>query len=206
MEIRSVVLHRAAYRPEDFPSDGRPQFAMIGRSNVGKSTVINALVKRKGVARTSQTPGKTQAIHFYLINDRFYIVDLPGYGYARVPKTVAKSWGLLIRTYLDGAEFLRTIFLLLDSRRIPSPEDLMMRDWMNEAGVHWRAILTKVDKLSKNELAAAKKNIRRSIGEEQQPISFSKMTGEGVDEIWRELFAGMEKKGRRDGEMAARAE
>ena len=107
MDIRSVEFYRAAYKPADFPNDKRPQFAIVGRSNVGKSALINAVLKRKAIARVSQTPGKTQAVHFYLVNERFHIVDLPGYGYAKVSKDVKRSWGELVRSYLDSAESLR---------------------------------------------------------------------------------------------------
>jgi GTP-binding protein len=110
LEIKSVSFHRAAYQPGDFPRDQRPQFAMVGRSNVGKSSLLNAVVNRKGVARVSQTPGKTQAVHFYLVNDRFYIVDLPGYGYAKVPKSIKSSWAALVRGYLEEADALRIMW------------------------------------------------------------------------------------------------
>ena len=125
---------------------------MVGRSNVGKSSLINAVLKRKAVARVSQTPGKTQAIQFYLINERFYIVDFPGYGYAKVPKDIARSWGELVRGYLESADALKLIFILLDVRRTPSPEDRQMHDWTTASGIDERILLTKSDKLSNNQL------------------------------------------------------
>src|SRR5205085_10025896 len=121
---------------------------MAGRSNVGKSSLINAVLKRKAVARVSQTPGKTQAIHFYLINEKFYVVDLPGYGYAKVPKDVKRSWGDLVRGYLESGDMLRLIFLLLDVRRSPTPEDLEMHDWTRASGIEERILPTKTDQLS----------------------------------------------------------
>lgn len=194
MEIRSVVFHRAAYDPKDFPQDKRPQFAIIGRSNVGKSSLINTILNRKGIARVSQTPGKTQAIQFYLINDKFYIVDLPGYGYAKVSKQTSASWGALARSYFESAEDLKLTFLLLDARRVPSDHDLDMRDWMDEANVAWQAVLTKVDKLSNNEVASSIRAIGETLGRETQAfIRFSKVTREGVDRLWRPIDAELQK-------------
>jgi len=203
LEIQTVVLYRAAYKPEDFPNDGRAQFAFVGRSNVGKSSLINSVVRRKGLARTSQTPGKTQAIYFYLVNERFYLVDLPGYGYAKVSKSISATWGALIRDYLESAESLRLIFLLLDSRRQPSAQDLTMRDWMEGAEVPWQPILTKVDKLSNNELAGNRRMIGTAIETRLPVISFSKVTRAGVDEIWKQIFSGLEIKKHPDGGSAA---
>lgn len=195
LEIRSVVFHRAAYTPEDFPRDGRPQIAIVGRSNVGKSSLINSILRRKDIARVSQTPGKTQAIHFYLINEKFFIVDLPGYGYAKVPRAMTAAWGTLVRSYLESAEALRSVLLLLDVRRTPSEDDLMLRDWMERASVAWRPVLTKTDKLSNNQLSLSRREI--AAGLERDPkdlILFSKMTGKGVDEIWQLLSAAMQRK------------
>lgn len=159
LDIKTVTFHRAAYRPEDFPRDKRPQIAMVGRSNVGKSSLINALVNRKKVARVSQTPGKTQAVQFYLVNERFYLVDLPGYGYAKVPKTMMKSWGELVRGYLDSSDQLKLIFLLLDSRRTPGEHDLQMHGWTRGAGIDEKIVLTKSDKLSNQQLLKSRSEI-----------------------------------------------
>lgn len=164
---------------------------MVGRSNVGKSSLINAIVNRKAVARVSQTPGKTQAVHFYLINEKFYLVDLPGYGYARVPKSVMRSWGELVRGYLDTAgDDLRLIFLLLDSRRTPGEHDLQMHEWAGEAGIDEKVVLTKSDKLSKNELAKNRRNIAEALDVElSELIPVSTVTKNGVDQIRREMFS-----------------
>lgn len=160
----------------------------MGRSNVGKSSLINSILGRKTVARVSQTPGKTQAIHFYLINERFYIVDLPGYGYAKASKTAIAGWGRLVRSYIEKSPSLQMIFLLLDSRRSPSLEDLTMVNWMNETATPWRAILTKSDKLSNNQLARAAQHIGGAIGQEkEQLVFFSKLTRRGVDAVWRDI-------------------
>lgn len=195
LDIRTVTFSRAAYKPEDFPHDGRPQFAIIGRSNVGKSTLINTILRRKGLARVSQTPGKTQAIQFYLVNDRFYIVDLPGYGYAKVSRETSATWELLIRSYLELAEPLREIFLLVDSRRTPADLDMHMREWLEVSGIDWSVVMTKADKLSKNQLATSARTIVKTLEiDAGKIIRFSSMTKEGVDQIWRVIDPYLQKK------------
>lgn len=165
---------------------------MVGRSNVGKSSLINALIGRKGLARVSQTPGKTQAIYFYLVNDRFYLVDLPGYGYAKVSRSVSAAWGDLVRGYLEGSQHLRTLFLLLDSRREPSEQDLQILEWMAWGERPWRGVMTKVDKLSNNELGRARRSIATTIGvPEGELIGFSKVSRRGVPEIWSAIEASL---------------
>ncbi|HET7711988.1 MAG TPA: ribosome biogenesis GTP-binding protein YihA/YsxC [Thermoanaerobaculia bacterium] len=188
MEIKTVEFHRAAYQPGDFPRDGRPQFAMAGRSNVGKSSLINAVLKRKAIARVSHTPGKTQAVHFYLINERFHLVDLPGYGYAKVPRDVKRSWAELVQGYLDQSEQLRLIFLLLDVRRTPGDEDLMMHEWTLASGVEERVVLTKTDKLSGNELAKSKTMIARALDlRPDQLLPTSVVKKEGIESLRRDI-------------------
>ena len=164
---------------------------MVGRSNVGKSSLINAVLNRKGVARVSQTPGKTQAVQFYLINEKFYLVDLPGYGYAKVPKSMSRSWGELVRGYLQDAEQLRTMFLLLDARREPGEHDLQMHQWARALdGVNEKIILTKTDKLSNNELATSRRAIAKELEmDEADLISASVVTKKGIDQIRREIHA-----------------
>lgn len=154
---------------------------------MGKSSLINSMFNRKDMARVSQTPGKTQAIQFYLVNEQFYIVDLPGYGYAKVPRAMAASWGELTREYFETSPHLRLLFLLLDARRIPSDEDLQMYDWSTAADVETRTVMTKVDKLSNNERSNGKRKILEALGTSEEPIPFSKMTREGVDRLWREV-------------------
>jgi GTP-binding protein len=163
---------------------------MAGRSNVGKSSLINAVLKRKAVARVSQTPGKTQAIHFYLINEKFYVVDFPGYGYAKVPKDVKRSWGDLVRGYLEGSDMLQLIFLLLDVRRSPTPEDLEMHDWMRASGIEERILLTKTDKLSNNQLIKARSAIARELEVEVATlIATSAETNKGIEEVRRAIVS-----------------
>ena len=188
MEIRTVEFYRAAYKAADFPTDKRPQFAIVGRSNVGKSSLINAVLKRKAVARVSQTPGKTQAIQFYLINEKFHIVDLPGYGYAKVPKPMMASWRQLVNAYLEESEMLRLMFLLLDARRNPSEQDIQMHEWTAKAGIDDRIVLTKTDKLSNNQLVKSKTSIARDIGVDPAAmIASSVVTKKGIEEIRREI-------------------
>jgi len=161
---------------------------MVGRSNVGKSSLINAILKRKAVARVSQTPGKTQAVQFYLVNDRFHIVDLPGYGYAKVSKEVKRSWGELVRGYLQSADALRLIFLLLDARRTPSEDDRQMHQWSRAAGIDERIVLTKSDKLSNNQLARSKAAVagELAVGAGEM-IAFSAVSKQGIESLRREI-------------------
>ena len=163
---------------------------MVGRSNVGKSSLINAVVNRKAVARVSQTPGKTQAVQFYLVNDRFYLVDLPGYGYAKVPKSVKESWGKLVRGYLDTSGDIRLLCLLLDVRRTPGEQDLQMHAWTGSAGIDEKVVLTKSDKLSNQQLIRSRQTIAEELDiEPSKMIAASAVTRKGIDEIRREIFS-----------------
>ena len=161
---------------------------MVGRSNVGKSSLINATLKRKSIARVSNTPGKTQAVQFYLIDERFYVVDLPGYGYAKVPQSVKRSWGALVRSYIESSDALRLIFLLLDVRRTPSDEDLQVSQWATSHGIDTRILMTKADKLSKNQLAARRSEIAKELAvDPQMLIACSAVTKQGIEEVRREI-------------------
>jgi GTP-binding protein len=164
---------------------------MVGRSNVGKSSLINSVLNRKGIARVSQTPGKTQAIQFYLINEKFYLVDLPGYGYAKVPKSVVSTWGELMRGYLENAADLKVIFLLLDIRRVPSEHDLDMHAWARALdGVSEKVVLTKSDKLSNNQVAVQRRAIAQQLEmDDEDLITASVVTKKGIDQIRREMIA-----------------
>ena len=161
---------------------------MVGRSNVGKSSLINAVLKRKAIARVSQTPGKTQAIHFYLVNEKFHIVDLPGYGYAKVPKSMAASWRTLVNSYLENAEMLRLMFLLLDVRRTPVEHDKQMHEWTRAADIEERILLTKSDKLSNNQLSRQKTEIAKELHVDPAAmIPCSVVTRKGIEDVRREI-------------------
>ena len=163
---------------------------MVGRSNVGKSSLINAVLNRKSIARVSNTPGKTQAVQFYLVNDRFYLVDLPGYGYAKVSKEVKRSWQELVGGYLEDSAALRLMFLLLDCRRVPGSGDIELHEWMRSASVDRKLVLTKSDKLSKSQLAASRAAIARELDvAAEEVISLSTVTRQGVDQVRREMFS-----------------
>lgn len=158
---------------------------------MGKSSLINTLFKQK-IARVSQTPGKTQALHFYLVNERFYLVDLPGYGYAKVPRSISSEWGALIRTWLETAEQLRLLVLLLDSRRVPNEDDVAMYEWAKSAGVPTQIVVTKTDKLSNNQKANARRAILKELGDDAgEAILFSSVTRDGVDRLWRVVDAAV---------------
>lgn len=164
---------------------------MAGRSNVGKSSLINAVLNRKGIARVSQTPGKTQAVQFYLINGKFYLVDLPGYGYAKAPKSVVSTWGDLVRGYIENSPDLRAIFLLLDVRRTPGEHDLEMHAWARSLpSCEEVVVLTKTDKVSKSELAASRRAVANQLEiDDADLISASSVKKTGIDQIRREMLA-----------------
>ena len=169
-------------------ADDRPQFAFVGRSNVGKSTLINTLLRRKNVARVSQTPGKTQAVHYILLNEKVYLVDLPGYGYAKVSKTTRAAWGSLMKSYFESAEALRLFFVLLDCRRTPSDDDMIMFDLASSVGVPTQVVLTKSDTLSRGALAQARQKIAKQLElDPELVIPFSGETRLGVEKVWREI-------------------
>jgi GTP-binding protein len=172
----------SAAKPEQFPSDGLPEIAFLGRSNVGKSSLINALVGHKGLAFTSNTPGRTQTINFYRINGSLYFVDLPGYGYARVPKQLAAEWRELAESYLLARKTLDLSLLILDTRRGWMDPDLQLKEWLELHNRRYQVIATKTDKLNQSELGHGLALIRK---ENVEPVPFSATTGRGVREIWQ---------------------
>ncbi len=167
--------------PADFPSDRLPEIAFLGRSNVGKSSLINALAGRKGLAFTSSTPGRTQTINFYRIDGAFYFVDLPGYGYARAPARTVLEWKSLIEAYLQKRDTLKLSCLILDSRRGWMEKDLDLKRWLEYHGRPYLVIATKFDKLNRSEQEHGLRAIRQ---EGVEPLPFSALTGRGVREIW----------------------
>jgi len=165
----------------------------VGRSNVGKSSLINRLVNRKKLVRTSKTPGCTQLINFFEINKRYRFVDLPGYGYAKVPKTVRRRWRPMVETYLAGRKNLRGIVLLLDARRVPTADDQQLGGWLQEKGLPLIAVMTKIDKLGRNQRQKQLEIIARTLRLARQTIvQFSAVSGEGRDVLWQRLQAMME--------------
>lgn len=170
------------FTASQFPNDSRPQIAFAGRSNVGKSTLLNSLAGRKRLARVSNAPGRTRSVNFYLVNDTFYFVDLPGYGYARVPKKVKQSWPKLIEDYLTGSPNLIGLILLLDCRRELTQEDLQLVGWLSSRNLPVLAVVTKTDKLNRDETNRKVKEVESRLG--VAAISFSALSGRGKKELW----------------------
>ena len=186
MIIRSLNLETVCGITSKLPDNQLPEIAFAGKSNVGKSSLINALMNRKSYARTSSTPGKTQTINFYNINEEMYLVDLPGYGYAKVSEQEKIKWGQLIERYLHGSKQLKAVFLLIDIRHAPSANDKMMYHWIVEMGFHPIIIATKLDKIKRSQIQKQIKIVKQGL--ELMPgtvvIPFSAETKQGRDEIW----------------------
>lgn len=186
MIIKSVNLETVCGITSKLPENTLPEVAFAGKSNVGKSSLINALMNRKAYARISAQPGKTQTINYYNINDELYYVDLPGYGYAKVTEAVKEKWGNMIENYLQTSKQLRLVFLLVDIRHKPSKNDVMMYDWILHNGYHPVIIATKLDKLKRSQVAKHVKEIREELqmNKETPVFPFSALTKQGREEIW----------------------
>lgn len=186
MVIKKVDLETVCGITSTLPQNTRPEIAFAGKSNVGKSSLINALMNRKSFARISATPGKTQTINFYNINDEIYLVDLPGYGYARVSQKEKENWGKMIEKYLHTSKQLQAVFLLIDIRHEPSGNDKMMYDWIVSQGCHPIIIATKVDKLKRSQVDKHIKMVKQGLGllPGTRLIPFSSVTKQGREEIW----------------------
>ena len=186
MIIRSLELETVCGITSTLPENTLPEIAFAGKSNVGKSSLINGLMNRKSFARTSATPGKTQTINFYNINQELYLVDLPGYGYAKVSEQEKKKWGQMIERYLHQSKQLRAVFLLIDIRHAPSANDKMMYDWILSQGYQPIIIATKHDKLKRSQVQKQVKVVRQGLGLSKDSIliPFSAVTKQGRDEIW----------------------
>jgi GTP-binding protein len=183
--IKTTEFIKSAAKPAHYPPAELPEIAFAGRSNVGKSSLINVLVNRKSLVRTSSTPGRTQLINFFDVNGEFVLVDLPGYGYAKVPLAVKKEWGPMMEAYLSSRPTLAGVVLILDIRREPTVEDRQMLDWLRAYGITPVLVATKCDKVSKNAKMHQAALMARSLGVERGEISFfSTLTREGKDEIW----------------------
>ena len=191
MIIKNVKLETVCGITSKLPEKIHPEFAFAGKSNVGKSSLINALMNRKSYARTSSQPGKTQTINFYHINDALYYVDLPGYGYAKVTLAVKEKWGKMIENYLQKSPMLKMVFLLIDIRHEPSANDKMMYDWIVHNGYRPVIVATTLDKINRSQIQKHVKMLRTGLGMEKEDvlIPFSAETKQGREEIW-ELIEG----------------
>jgi GTP-binding protein len=190
MKITSAEFIKSAFSPQDWPQDGRPEIAFLGRSNVGKSSLLNMLLQRKALARTSNTPGRTQSINYFLINDAFYFVDLPGYGFAKVSKSMRSEWGIMAEDYLSKREELVLSIQLVDSRHRPSALDLQLNEWLAYNEKERIVVATKSDKLSSNELVKQLRIIEKEMpGSKVIPVS--SQTGKGRDGVWSKIVASM---------------
>ena len=186
MKVSSAEFIKSAFEERDWPLDPLPEIAFLGRSNVGKSSLINSLLGVKGLARTSRTPGRTQALNFFLINKRLRFVDLPGYGYARVPKNMRAGWGEMASNYLAKRDLLVLSIQIVDSRHEPTTLDLQLDEWLAANAKPRVVVATKSDKLSQNELRKSMERARRVLNAERV-ITYSAITGRGRDEVWRTI-------------------
>ncbi|NMF05493.1 ribosome biogenesis GTP-binding protein YihA/YsxC [Clostridium beijerinckii] len=190
MRIKKSDFITSAVKKNQYPIDNRVEVAFVGRSNVGKSSLINSLTNRKKLAKVSQTPGKTRLVNFFLINDDFYLVDLPGYGYAKVSKAEKDSWGKTVEMYLTGREQLKRVVLLVDSRHKPTGDDIMMHEWIKHFGYDVIVVATKSDKLTRNELKKNEKVIKETLklNPDDKLYFFSSLNKDGKDELIDDLF------------------
>ncbi len=192
MKVTSAEFVKSAFSREHLPADGRPEIAFLGRSNVGKSSLLNSLLQRKGLARTSNTPGRTQSINYFAVNGAFYFVDLPGYGYARVSKSMRADWGKMAEDYLSTRRELALFVQLVDARHSPTDLDRQLGDWLAHHRKESVVVATKSDKLSANQLV---KNIRevRGVFPDSDVIAYSAETGRGREEVWKAIGDALQK-------------
>lgn len=189
MKIKKSDFVISAVKKSQYPNDNLPEIAFVGRSNVGKSTLINTITNRKKLAKTSSTPGKTRLVNFFVINDNMYFVDLPGYGYAKVSKAEKNSWANIIESYLTNREPLKKVVILVDSRHKPTNDDVMMFNWINYYKYEYIVVATKIDKLSNNQIAKNLKIIRETLGmnKDDKIIKFSSLKKIGINELLLEI-------------------
>lgn len=192
MVIKKVELEKIIGVTSKIPEMPYPEFAFAGKSNVGKSSLINALMNRKALARVSSQPGKTQTINYYNVNDKIYLVDLPGYGYTKVAVEVKAKWGKMVEKYLRQSKMLKYVFLLIDSRHKPSDNDIMMYEWIVSQGVTPIIVATKTDKLKRSQIKGQMELIMKTLNltSKEQLLPFSSETKVGVNELW-EIIEGI---------------
>ena len=189
MKVHNVQMIGSFVRPEQFPTEGLPEFALAGRSNVGKSSFINRMIGRKALARISSKPGKTQQLNFYNIEEQLYFVDVPGYGYAKVSKSERAAWGKMIETYFTGREQLKAVCLIVDLRHNPTNDDCMMYDFLKHYNIPVIVIATKADKIPKGKWDKHKKNVKETLQMDSNDplIVFSSEKGLGFEQAWQEI-------------------
>jgi len=186
MKVNQVELVISAVKPEQYPSEGLPEFALAGRSNVGKSSFINKMINRKSMARTSSKPGKTQTLNFYKIEESLYFVDVPGYGYAKVSKKEREAWGQMIETYFTSREKLLAVLLIVDLRHPPTKDDVMMYDFLKHYELRCLVVATKADKIPRGKWDKHKKVVKETLDLDpsDEIVVFSSETGLGKDNVW----------------------
>ncbi|MCA0986250.1 ribosome biogenesis GTP-binding protein YihA/YsxC [Guptibacillus algicola] len=186
MKVTKSDFIISAVKPEQYPDDRLPEIGLAGRSNVGKSSLINTLINRKNLARTSGKPGKTQTLNFYLINELLYFVDVPGYGFAKVSKKERDAWGRMIETYLTDRDALKAVILIVDLRHSPSNDDVMMYDWLKHYEIPVIVVATKSDKIPKGKWAKHLKEVNQTLKIEptDKLVTFSSQTGQGKEDVW----------------------
>ncbi len=197
MEVNNVNLEAVGVKLSQYPNTGLPEVAFVGKSNVGKSTLINAMVRRKSLARTSSSPGKTRTINFYNVENVMYIVDVPGYGYAKAPKSEIEKWGRMIEEYLEKRQELEAIVMLVDIRHEPGENDVLMYNWLKHYGYDIIIAATKSDKINRSQIQKQLSIIKNKLklANEDVLITFSGVSKVGVDELWKVLenVVGIEK-------------
>lgn len=189
MKVHNVQMIGSFVRPEQFPTEGLPEFALAGRSNVGKSSFINRMIGRKALARISSKPGKTQQLNFYNIEEQFFFVDVPGYGYAKVSKSERAAWGKMIESYFTGREQLKAVVLIVDLRHNPTNDDCMMYDFLKHYNIPVIVVATKADKIPRGKWDKHKKNVKETLQmDANDPLFvFSSEKGIGFEQVWQEI-------------------
>ncbi|WP_188357417.1 ribosome biogenesis GTP-binding protein YihA/YsxC [Leuconostoc falkenbergense] len=192
MDVHNVEMVMSAVSATQYPTDGKPEIALVGRSNVGKSSLTNTLINRKNFARTSSQPGKTQTLNFYNVEDQLYFVDVPGYGYAKVSKKQREAFGHMIEEYITSRKQLRGVISLVDARHDPSDDDISMYEWLHYYNIPILVVATKSDKISRSRFNKYKSNIKRTLGFDEEDSDFQFFSSEtkyGKDEVWQWIEA-----------------